>query len=105
MIRGEIWLHAPTLGTTVSPRRDLVAIISDQMIIESPYRWLHVVPISDADPGHVLATLTSHGWADVLELTRVYRPWVTEKVGELTGEELDALDARLRTAQGLNRPD
>lgn len=101
MIRGEVWVYAVTVADTPSPRRDLVVIISDDSVIGSPYRWLQGVPISPADPGHVLATYTSHGWADVLEQKRLYRPWIIECVGELTAEEIASLNTRLGLALGL----
>ncbi|MBF6238622.1 hypothetical protein IU474_16340 [Nocardia otitidiscaviarum] len=104
MNRGEVWIHSLTISHTPSPRRELVVIVSDGSVINSPYRWLQGVPVSEADPGHVLATATSHGWADVLEQKRLYRPWLTDCVGVLTAEEPAALDSRLGIALGLIGP-
>lgn len=102
MRRGQVWRHAPTLRDgTPSPRHAIVVLVSDPAVIASPYRWLHVVPLTDDDPGHVLASSTTHGWADTLELHRVYRPWLTDQLGTVTTDELDAIDTRLRATLGL----
>jgi hypothetical protein len=102
MRRGEIWRYAPTLSDgTPFPRHTRVVLVSDCAVITAPYRWLSAVPIVDADPGHVLATETAHGWADALELHRIYRPWLTTCLGELTSAETDSLDARLRATLSL----
>ncbi|MFG3618188.1 hypothetical protein [Nocardia sp. NPDC047654] len=102
MRRGEIWRYAPTLSDgTPFPRRMTVVLVSDSAVITSRYRWLQVVPLRDADPGHVLATLTEHGWADTLKLHRAYRPWLTQHLGMLSPEETESLDARLRATLSL----
>ncbi|WP_459959445.1 hypothetical protein [Nocardia sp. IFM 10818] len=82
-----------------------MVIVSDQSVIDSPYQWLQGVPISEIDPGHALATSTSHGWADVLGQKRLYRPWLATHVGALTAEEIAALNRRMKIAQGLDEPD
>ncbi|WP_338773169.1 hypothetical protein V7968_16945 [Nocardia vulneris] len=102
MRRGQIWRYSPALSDgTPLPRRMTVVLVSDSAVITSPYRWLHVVPLREADPGHVLATYTEHGWADTLELHRAYRPWLAEHLGELTAAECESLDARLRATLSL----
>ncbi|QIS13118.1 hypothetical protein [Nocardia arthritidis] len=102
MKRGQVWHYSPALPDgTPSPRQSTVVLVSDPAVITSPYRWLHAVPLVDADPGHVLAVETSHGWADALELHRVYREWLTEQSGELTDVEADSLDARLRATLSI----
>ncbi|MEU4342785.1 hypothetical protein AB0H00_16175 [Nocardia sp. NPDC023852] len=102
MKRGEVWRYSPTLRDgALFPRRPTVVLVSDSAVITSHYRWLHVVPLRDADPGHVLATRTEHGWADTLELLRAYRPWLTEQLGVLTAAETESLDARLRATLSL----
>ncbi|MEV6322312.1 MULTISPECIES: hypothetical protein [Nocardia] len=102
MRRGEIWRYAPTLSDgTPFPRRMTVVLVSDSAVITSRYPWLHVVPLRDADPGHVLATKTEHGWADTLELHRAYRPWLSEYLDVLTPSETESLDARLRATLSL----
>ncbi len=102
MMRGEVWNCAPTNPEGEAlPRQRAVIVVSDPAVLDSPYRWLHVVPLSEADPGHLLATHTEHGWADALELHPVYRPWLSGPIGTLTEEESEALDARLRAGIGL----
>ncbi|MBB5917609.1 mRNA-degrading endonuclease toxin of MazEF toxin-antitoxin module [Nocardia transvalensis] len=102
MRRGEVWRYAPVLPDgTPAPRRTTVVVVSDPAVITSPYRWLHVVPFAADDPGHVLTIHTCHGWADALEFHRVYRVWLAELAGELSAEEMDALDTRLRAALSL----
>ncbi|MFI9503170.1 hypothetical protein [Nocardia sp. NPDC052566] len=102
MKRGEIWHYSPALPDgTPSPRHSAAVLVSDPAVISSQYRWLHVVPLADVDPGHVLALYTTHGWADALEMHRVYREWLTEQAGELSADEAEALDARLRATLNL----
>ncbi|MFR9751575.1 hypothetical protein ACL02S_11115 [Nocardia sp. 004] len=102
MRRGEIWRYAPTLSDgTPFPRRMTVVLVSDSAMITARYRWLHVIPLREHDPGHVLATRTEHGWADALELYRAYRPWLTEYRGMLSPVETESLDARLRATLSL----
>ncbi|RMI29840.1 type II toxin-antitoxin system PemK/MazF family toxin [Nocardia stercoris] len=102
MKRGEVWTCAPMRPSgEPMPGRRPVIVVSDTSVIDSPYRWLHVVPLHDSDPGHLLATKTAHGWANALEIHPVYRPWLTEAVGALTEHEAESLDARLRATVGL----
>ncbi|MEV6430603.1 hypothetical protein [Nocardia sp. NPDC051463] len=102
MRRGEIWRYAPTLRDgTPFPRQTRVVLVSDTAVMTSPNRWLSAVPLMDDDPGHVLAAETAHGWADALELHRIYRPWLAEHLGELTPTETESLDARLRATLSL----
>jgi mRNA-degrading endonuclease toxin of MazEF toxin-antitoxin module len=55
---------------------------------------LHVV---SEDPGGLLAVrIGEHGWAFALELDRPLRSRLTEKVGQASGEELEAVDQALR---------
>ncbi|HLS78705.1 MAG TPA: hypothetical protein VK083_18140 [Nocardia sp.] len=102
MKRGEIWTYTPALSDgTPLPRRSTVVLVSDPAVIGSPYRWVHVVPVVQNDPGHVLGVYTDYGWVDALELHRAYRPWLSTHVGMLTAEETEALDASLRATLSL----
>ncbi|MGW3544707.1 hypothetical protein ACWDNI_29780 [Nocardia niigatensis] len=102
MKRGEVWQHSPYCSAA-APRRLEVTCCRriGSAVISSPYRWLHVVPLVQADPGHVLATYTNSGWADARELHRVCRPRLTDYIGELGAEEMEALDIRLRSTLSL----
>ncbi|KZM73540.1 hypothetical protein [Nocardia terpenica] len=102
MRRGEVWRYCPTLlDGTPFPRRRTVVLVSDPAVIASPYRWLHAVRLADDDPGHILTIRTSHGWADAVHLLRVYRMWLAEQTGELSVDEMESLDTRLRAALSL----
>ncbi|WP_285656803.1 hypothetical protein [Actinomycetospora sp. NBRC 106375] len=59
---------------------------------------LHVV---DSDPGSLLAVETAWGWASVLLLDRPPRSMLTERLGEVTAEQMDAVDNALRAVLEL----
>lgn len=95
MRRGELRSYAPK----GSPRRPLVVIVSSDGVNQSVRPWLLGAPVLPDDPGDILAVpVTGRGWASAGNLTRVYRPWLGDPVGELEPEVLEQLSSALRAA-------
>ena len=98
MLRGEIWAYRPQ----GSPRQPLVVLISSDGINQSTRTWLLGAPLTDSDPGDILAVpIPGHGWADASNITRFYRRWLAEHVDTLDAETLEQLRTALRAALDL----
>ncbi|MBA2471363.1 MAG: hypothetical protein DLM61_14745 [Pseudonocardiales bacterium] len=98
MQRGEIWSYVPQ----ASPRRQTVVLASSDGINQSPRAWLIGAPITDKDPQDILAVpIDGHGWMSAGNITRLYRGWLRERVGQLDRETVDRLDSALRAALDL----
>jgi mRNA interferase MazF len=96
--RGEIWSYVPQ----TSPRRQTVVLVSSDGINQSLRAWLIGAPITDEDPQDILAVpIDGHGWMSAGNLTRLYRGWLRERVGQLDRETIDRLDSALRAALDL----
>jgi len=96
--RGEIWSYVPQ----GSPRQPLVVIVSSDGINQSSRPWLLGAPIMPEDPQDILAVpLAGHGWVSAGNLSRFYRNWLRERVGELDPPTLERLAAALRAALDL----
>ena len=56
-------------------------------------------PITPEDPQDILAVrVEGHGWVSAGNLSRLYRGWLRERVGELDPPTLERLAAALRVA-------
>lgn len=100
MLRGEIWSYVPP----GSPRQSLIVIVSSDGINQSSRPWLLGAPITPEDPQNILAVpLEGHGWVSAGNLSRHYRGWLRERVGELGPPPLERLAAR--TWPGEPKPD
>lgn len=98
MKRGELWAYAPE----GSPRRQRVVIISSDGVNDSTRPWLLGAPIAAVDPQDILAVpIGGHGWIQAHNLTRYYRPWLTEHVDTIDDQTRDRLDSALRAALDL----
>ncbi len=99
MRRGELRRYVRP-STPDRPRT--VAIMSSDGINESPRPWLLGIELRDRDPGDILAVpVASYGWAYAGELSKLYRAWIGERVGELDTTTLTRLDGTLRAALDL----
>ncbi len=98
MQRGEIWSYLPQ----GSPRQPLVVIVSSDGINQSTRTWLLGTPISDQHPQDILAVqVEDHGWVSAGNMTRLYRAWLREPVGELDAPTTEQLNSALRAALDL----
>lgn len=98
MIRGDLWRYVPK----ASPRERTVLIVSADGINSSSRRWVYGLDVIDQDPQDILAVRLAHDrWANGTSLSRLWRDWLTERVGVVDTETRDSVDAMLRTALDL----
>ena len=98
MRRAEIWSYVPQ----GSPRQVNVVIVSSDGINQSSRPWLLGAPISQEDPQDILAVpIEGHGWVSAANLSRFYRGWLRERLGELDSSTLERLTGALRAALDL----
>ena len=95
MQRGEVWSYVPK----GSPRHQTVVIVSSDGINQSARSWLLGAPITAEDPQDILGVrIDSHGWTSAGQLSRLYRGWFSERLGQVDRETTDLLDYALRAA-------
>jgi len=98
VLRGEIWSYIPQ----GSPRQPLVVIVSSDGINQSTRTWLLGALISPEDPQDILAVrVEGRGWVSAGNVTRLYRGWLRERVGELDSPTAEQLNSALRAAFDL----
>lgn len=98
MIRGQVWRYAPK----GSPRERTVLIVSADGINNSSRQWVYGLDVIDQDPEDILGVQLSGGlWLSGTSLSRLWRDWFTEQIGEIDTETQGAVDAMLRTALDL----
>ncbi|MDL5156168.1 hypothetical protein [Actinomycetospora termitidis] len=97
MRRGEVWRYSGLRGQ--SDKRLVVSadLLNESQDVAICYA-LHVV---DTNPESLLAVETPWGWASVLLLDRPPRSMLTDRLGEVTVEQLDAVDNALRAVLEL----
>jgi len=79
-----------------------VAIVSSDGINQSSRAWLLGTPVTAEDPQDILSIpIEGHGWVSAGDLSRFYRGWLRERVGELDPPTLERLAAALRAALDL----
>lgn len=84
------------------PRQPLVVIVSSGGINQSSRPWLLGAPVTTDDPQDILAVpVEGHGWVSAGNLSRFYRGWLRDRVGELDPPTLERLAAALRAALDL----
>ena len=100
MRRGEVWSYGGLLGRAGQSTRRLV-VSSDLLNESDDVATCYALHVLDSDPGSLLAVETAWGWASVLLLDRPPRSMLTERLGEATTEQLDAVDNALRAVLEL----
>jgi hypothetical protein len=97
--RGELRRY---IRPSTPDRPRTVALMSSDGINESPRPCLLGIELRDRDPGDILAVpVTGHGWAYAGDLSKIYRSWIGERVGELDTTTLARLEGALRAALDL----
>lgn len=98
MQRGELWAYTPR-GL---PRLRNVVLVSSDGINDSERPWLLGVELTAGDPGDILAVpVPGQGWVFAGNISRVYRGWLTRRIGRVDTDTLDRLDGALRAALDL----
>lgn len=99
MRKGEVWAYRPP----VQPARErTVLLLSSDGVNESERPWLLGTELLDEDPRDILGVpLDSRYWISTLNLTRLYRAWLVERVAEVDQETLEQVDVALRAALDL----
>jgi hypothetical protein len=97
--RGELRRY---VRPSTPERLRTVAIMSSDGINESPRPWLLGIELRERDPGDILAVpVTGHGWAYAGDLSKLYRAWTGDQLGELDSATMTRLDGALRAALDL----
>jgi len=77
-------------------------ILSSDSLNSSPRSWTLGMELQQHDPGDILAIpVASHGWAYVRDLTRLYRAWIGERVGQLDELTLARLTSAVQATLDL----
>lgn len=80
----------------------IVVILSSNSLNSSPRPWTLGMELQLRDPGDILAIpVPGHGWAYVRDLTRLYRAWTGERVGQLDELTLARLTSAVQAALDL----
>ena len=99
MRRGELRRYVRPSSPDVTR---IVVILSGDSLNSSPRPWVLGMELQRRDPGDILAIpVSGHGWAYVRDLTRLYRAWIGESVGELDELTLARLTSAIQAALDL----
>lgn len=80
----------------------IVVILSSDSLNTSDRPWVLGMEIQQRDPGDILAIpVAGYGWAYVRDLTRLYRAWIGERVGQLDQLTLMRLTGAVHAALDL----
>jgi hypothetical protein len=80
----------------------IVVILSSDSINSSDRPWVLGMEIQQRDPGDILAIpVAGYGWAYIRDLTRLYRAWIGEPVGQLDQLTLIRLTGAIQAALDL----
>ena len=80
----------------------IVVILSSDSLNSSARPWMLGMELQQRDPGDILAIpVAAHGWAYVRDLTRLYRAWTGERVGQLDELTLIRLTSAVQAALDL----
>jgi hypothetical protein len=80
----------------------IVVILSSDSVNGSTRPWSLGMELQRRDPGDILAIpVAGHGWAYVRDLTRLYRAWTGERVGQLDELTLARLTSAVQAALDL----
>ena len=99
MRRGELRRYIRP-GSPDVPRTAL--ILSSDSINTSTRSWMLGMELRQRDPGDILAIpVPGHGWAYVRDLTRLYRAWTGDKLGEVDQLTMGRLASTVQAALDL----
>jgi mRNA interferase MazF len=80
----------------------VVVIVSSDGINDSARPWLIASDVHPEDPEDILTVpVGGHGWVNAADLSRVYRPWLTERLDAVDEATRERLDTALRAALDL----
>jgi hypothetical protein len=97
--RGEVWTYHPP---TQPYRERTVLLLSSDGVNESERIWLLGTELLEEDPQDILGVpIDARFWVSTLNLTRLYRSWLTERVAEIDQETQERVDIALRAALDL----
>ncbi len=99
MRRGDLRRYVRPSSPEV-PR--IVVILSSDSVNSSLRPWVLGMELQRRDPGDILAIpVEGHGWAYVRDLTRLYRAWIGEPVGQLDELTLARITSAVQAALDL----
>jgi hypothetical protein len=97
--RGEVWTYHPA---TEPARERTVVLLSSDGVNDSERPWLLGTELLEKDPQDILGVaVDGRLWISTLNLTRLYRPWLEERVAEISQEVQEQIDIALRAALDL----
>lgn len=80
----------------------IVVILASDSLNSSARPWTLGMELQQRDPGDILAIpVAGHGWAYVRDLTRLYRAWIGQPVGQLDELTMARLTAAVQAALDL----
>lgn len=99
MRRGELRRY---VRPSTPEQQRTVVILSSDGINESARPWLLGLELRERDPGDILAIpVEPHGWAYAGDLTKLYRAWTGELLGELDTTTLARINGALQATLDL----
>lgn len=99
MRRGEVWTYHPP---TEQARARQVLLLSSDGVNDSARPWLLGTELLDSDPQDILGVaVDGHYWVSTLNLTRLYRPWLDQRIAEISADIQEQVDSALRAALDL----
>jgi hypothetical protein len=80
----------------------IIVILSSDSLNSSDRPWVLGMEVQQRNPGDILAIpVAGYGWAYVRDLTRLYRAWIGERVGQLDELTLMRLTGAVQAALDL----
>ncbi|WP_158883715.1 hypothetical protein [Amycolatopsis anabasis] len=99
MRRGEVWTYQPPTRTT---RERTVLLLSSDGVNDSERPWLLGTELLEEDPQDILGVqIDGRYWVSTLNLTRLYRAWLNDRVAEISHGVQEQVDIALRAALDL----
>ena len=99
MRKGEVWTYRPPVEQA---RERTVLLLSSDGVNESQRPWLLGTELLEDDPQDILGVaVDGRFWISTLNLTRLYRGWLSERVAEIDHGIQEQVDVALRAALDL----
>ncbi|MFC4003374.1 hypothetical protein ACFS2C_16380 [Prauserella oleivorans] len=99
MRRGEVWTYRPP---THPSRARAVLLLSSDGVNESERPWLLGTDLLEEDPQDILGVaVDGRFWVSTLHVTRIYRPWLVERIAAIGDDVQEQIDSALRAALDL----